>query len=345
MPGMLLSAPFASTESVAEGPAPWANALGIGIAVVILALCLWAIVWSFRRRAHDRRAASVDWTRPEDYTLHHTVRWRTDPSSFTPEPRHRALAVATMFSICGDDPWEDLRHHDVDAVRAQITEAWGVRTRPDLLSTVHWLLTQGHRVLYAEEVQSVRELDDLEAADVELGLSEAARSSEDAAEQLWRFRRARAGDREIHRVRFDAWDLVRCSMLCRAGATTGLLSDAEALDTMALVAAELRGCYASWAEMGEHFNRGRWFWHGVSGLEERQTDAHDHSRLESLLAPRTGPWSRVPWELDPPSPRVLLADAMIAEELVQPVPPDWIGTPTGVWFDSVVRERTGAGPL
>lgn len=309
----------------------------------ILAVLLGILVWAFvrtRRGPSPRRAAKgakpVDWTRPESYAEHHTVRWAGDPATFVPRPEHWPLAVAEVFGICSGAPWDRLRLPDTQAAREGIDEAWGIRSRPQLLSRLHWLLREGHRVDFEADVQHFAAMSDDEAR----ALRASART-EDEREAAWRLLQVRADSRGIRSTRFEAWDLVRAAMIARAGYSIGWLTEAETIDTLNLLSAELQRTYSSWQQLGEHFTRARWFWGGTSDAASRSSDAHDESRTQALLAAPTGPWSRVPWQQPVPDSRVLLADALVAEDLVDDVPLD---APTRLAriVDEVVAERLRA---
>lgn len=283
-----------------------------------VALAAWALVRRHRGGTGGRGENGVDWTLPESYADHHRVAWSDDPATFTPESRHWPLAVAAIFGICTGDPWDRLTFRDLDNPRDGLREAWGITSRPQLLSRLHWILREGHRVDFAGEVESWIAFGDDALDDLLAGAGRPP--SEDDREQLWRLRQVRTNARGIREVRFEAWDLVRAAMLTRAGLSLGWLSEPEAIDTLNLLSAELQRHYTGWEEMGEHFLRARWYWGGNSGLASLQEDAHDASRQAALLDPERGPWAQVPWRRPIPHSRGLLVDAMVAEDLTVQTP-------------------------
>ncbi|MBK0419373.1 DUF1266 domain-containing protein [Leucobacter sp. CSA1] len=129
-----------------------------------------------------------------------------------------------------------------------------------------------------------------------------------------------ANTRGIRDTRFEAWDLVRAAMLCRAGYSLGWLTEAEAVDTLNLVSAQLQRTYSGWEQLGEHFLRARRYWSSSSGPEARRGDAHDASRQSALVDPHGGPWSHMPWSQPIPDSRILLVDALISEDLLVQAP-------------------------
>ncbi|MEJ1087122.1 DUF1266 domain-containing protein [Microbacterium sp. Mu-80] len=309
----------------------------------VLILLIGVIVWALRRRRRGPRpsgaAGKVTWTRTEDYAEHHRVAWQADPGSFVTRPEHWPLAVTAVFGICGGEPWDRLALHNLDVARDGLEEAWGIRSRAQLLSRLHWLLREGHRVGFADEVADGEELDDAEARRVVAGA--AGTASSEVREHAWRLKQVRADARGIRSVVFVAWDLVRAAMLTRAGFSLGWLSEQEADDTLRLISAELQRSYDGWEEMGDHFLRARWFWGGNTSQTSRQNDAHDASRQAALLAPPRRPWSHVPWIMPIPDSRVLLVDAMLREGLIEQVP---VHSPTRLAevLDGVTSERLAA---
>lgn len=307
----------------------------------VLAGLLGAVVTAVRTR---RQQAATRKSAETALREHHRVRWQADPATFVARPEHWTLAVGAPFSLCQESPWDALRSTNPE-VGDILAEAWGVRSRAQLLSTLHWLLTEGHRVGMTAERAHWAAMDDATAAEAEAAQRPHAERSDDAAEVLWRFRRVRANDRGIRAVDFTAWDHVRFVMLARAGATLGYVSDAEAQDFLLMVADDLRAAYPSWKDLGGHFLVARWYWAAQGGAAEQENDRHDQSRQQALLGP-DGPWSHVPWDLATPASCMLFVDALVAEDLLEPLDDEDLATatPWSLRLDAVVRERAGLPP-
>lgn len=330
---MIAAAP--PTAPPDDGSNPWM------VAAIITAVVL-AGVWSCWRawRTAKRRVAAER----DALAEHHRVRWDTDPAALRPTSRHWSLSVAAIFGICTGDPWDRLRHSDTDLVRAGLAEAWGIHSRGQLLAQLHALLVAGHRFDFAHEQAFWAQATPEVAEQIATDLAGWTDESEEAAETLWRFKRVRENDRDIRSVDFLAWDLVRFTMLARAGYTAGYLSEAESLDTMAIVAPLLRDSYRSWEELGQHFLRGRWYWASTGGPQQQENDEHDASRQAALLDPATGPWPRVPWNLPVDDSRLLLLDALLREDLLTAENADDDRTPEARWFGSLIRDRLEREP-
>ncbi|MGG5752285.1 DUF1266 domain-containing protein [Zafaria sp. Z1313] len=320
---------------------PWLAVIVLGLvfALTALGIARWIVE---KARARNGRA---------DLDAHHTVHWDGDPSAYSPGspgPLDWPLAAGAVFSICQGSPWNRLRSTAVEQCRAGLVEAWGVRTRAELLATLHWLLTEGHRYPYGNQRDAWLALDPAAARAEEERLTGLAagpdgRGSPAGAEELWRFRRVRARSRGIDRADFTAWDLLRLVMLARSGATVGHLSDDEARDLLLMVAPELRAAYTGWTDLGGQFMLARWYWNGMGGEAGRASDVHDAHALTALQAPPAGPWARVPWEAPSPPSRLMLVDALLAEELITPLTASEAAD-AGPWelaLDAAVNERLG----
>lgn len=351
----------ALTPLLAITEEPLGERIGPFIFWAILALLIAVIAWAMLRRSKPaggngsarksgkagkpaKAAApqnqSKTWTRPEDYAEHHRVVWSEDPATFSPSELHWPLAVTAVFGICTGDPWDRLAFRDLENASSGLQEAWGIRSRAQLLSRLHWILREGHRVDFEFEIAQTDGLSDAEASN--FSQRAAADPNESAREQGWRVQQLRGNTRGIREVNFEAWDLVRAAMLTRAGYSLGWLSEAEAVDTLNLISTRLQQSYSSWQQLGEHFMTARWYWEGVTGLEAQQSDAHDVSRQSALLDPRRGPWAHVPWNRQLAPSRLLLADALVSEDLIDETELDTDGyaaTPLAALIDEAIAVR------
>lgn len=342
--------------AVVAAEEPLGERIGPFVFWPVLLILIGVIVWAMLRKSRggtprpsgrgsggsggSRKGAAVaeTWTRPEDYREHHRVAWSADPAAFAPSEIHWPLAAAALLGICSGDPWDRLAHANLDQARDGLQEAWGIRSRGQLLSRLHWLLREGHRLGFEEEIAWTV----LEEGAAGSGAPTRAPEDEADRERAWRMQQVRANARGIRDAKFEVWDLARAAMLCRAGYSLGWLSEAEAVDTLNLVSGRLQRGYSSWADLGEHFSLAGWYWGGNSSLESRQEDAHAASRQSALLDPQRGPWSHVPWSQPIPESRLLLVDALVDEELLVEVP-DGSPTPLARTIDERTAARLGEG--
>ncbi|MFV0434849.1 MAG: DUF1266 domain-containing protein [Leucobacter sp.] len=258
------------------------------------------------------------WTKPEDYREHHEVAWSGDPEHFSPSELDWPLAVSAVMGICSGDPWDELRFANLDSARTGLREAWQIRSREELLAQLHWLLREGHRVGFDDEIAEWRALDN--AAAERLHKQLASSKGDEAKERAWRMQQVLANTRGIRGVRFEAWDLARAAMLCRASYSLGWLIEDEAVDTLNLISAQLQRTYSGWEELGKHFTLAQWYWGGSSDLRSKQEDAHSVSRQAALLDPKRGPWAYVVWNRLIPESGLLLVEALVSEGIVTELP-------------------------
>lgn len=285
-----------------------------GIAIIIAIFVIIASVRIYRQTRAVKRTRASEEKALDD---HHRVRWSARKSTFGRRPVDWAMAVAAPFAICRGAKQDELAFPSAADERAMLSSAWGVADRASMIETLYTLLVDGHRTGYQFEVEYWTSLSPQEATEYEKVLRDTAGVTGPGAERLWRFRRVRANDRGIQQLDFLAWDMVRFAMLVRAGLTAGYLSGAEAEDLLLMPAAQLQSSYSSWEELGESFRLGRWYWNSQGGKGESETDAHDINRQKALMGANS-PWRAVTWRTAVPQSRLLLADALVDEGVLDP---------------------------
>ena len=238
----------------------------------------------------------------EKYAEHHHPHWSPNAARLGEDPVDWAMLIGAPFALCRGDFNDVLLFQDAGFERKILSEAWGVSDRASLLRSMFNLHASGHRTVYQHEIRSWSAMDQEQAQRQE-------QSMKHSPEALWRLRRVRANDRNINAVDFLAWDYIRFAMLARSGATAGYISQAEAIDFLLMIAQDIKAHYSSWAELGEHFHAGRWYWNSQGGEGEADLLAHDISRQHVLLGDN-GPWSFLAWNIDTPPSRLLFADAV-----------------------------------
>ena len=251
-----------------------------------------------------------------ELTEHHRPVRHSKPEEFTAGPHERLLAICAPYSLCRRDPWDHLTCSDLEGTRTMLSLDWGVRSRADLLSQVHWLITCGHRTGF--DAERARWVDTSLAEAERHDLRESAESSSDSAETLWRLERMLNNDRDIRNVDFSAWDLVRAGMLTRCGFALGWLTEDETWDTLAILDQGLRERYRSWTQVSESFRLARWYWSSTSGKDEHFNDLHDLNRSLVLLSP-DGPWGLIDWDVETPSPSFLILDDLLDAGMATPL--------------------------
>ena len=274
-------------------------------------------------RLHRDKASSAPHRGEEstwnELTEHHRPVRRSEPEEFTAGPHERLLAICAPYSLCRRDPWDRLICSDLEGTRTTLSLDWGVCSRTDLLSRVHWLIVSGHRAGF--DAERARWVSTSLAEAERHELREAAESSSDTAETLWRLERMLDNDRDIRNVDFSAWDLVRAAMLTRCGFALGWLTEDETWDTLAILDRGLREGYQSWTQVSESFRLARWYWNSKSGTDEHFNDLHDLNRSLVLLSP-DGPWGVVDWDVETPEPSFLILDDLLDAGVAVPLGTD-----------------------
>ena len=216
---------------------------------VICAAELYRPIRQKLRQRRDEVASSLHegeestWT---ELTEHHRPIRGSEPGAFSCGAYERLVAIYAPYSLCHHEPWDRLACSDTEGKREMLARDWGVRSRLDLLSQIFQLIMFGHRGDFNDERARWTNTSLAEAERYEL--QGAAGSSQDAAETLWRLERMRNNDRGIQNVDFTAWDMVRAAMLTRYGVALGWITEAEALDTLALLDRALRERFQNWTE-------------------------------------------------------------------------------------------------
>ena len=171
-------------------------------------------------------------------------------------------------------------------VREILDDAWGVKTREDLISTLDWLFKEGqtedYRMYYeAESVEDVL-LEDMEPEEE---------------------RAARAEYRVVSKMRdvtnmntMLAWDLGRGVMLARLGYFAGMLTRRETEQMLSDIAVGLTGIFSSWREYAAAYLFGAMYW---SYPDSSKADTSElfidlYHMVKELLA-ENGEWRRNPW--------------------------------------------------
>ena len=177
----------------------------------------------------------------------------------------------------------------IQRTRELLSEWWGVRSRADLLGTLQWLGTSGHR---ADFERLGAALDRLPPQQVDragaLGLP-AELGHQVAVVQ--RHHKALGGKSIL------GWDLSRYVALCRWGYAADFLTEEEAWRCIMPAARALQSHFTSWRDLGENYLIGREFW---SRSETRQSGDLYRAAYQTLISYPGSPWNRNPWGLKLP---------------------------------------------
>ncbi|MBW3085814.1 hypothetical protein KEM60_02025 [Austwickia sp. TVS 96-490-7B] len=280
---------------------------------------------------------------PVDHARLCGVLWGQDPGQFVPQPQDWWQAVPAIYSVFNGEIWHGMDQDPaLVAPRSQmLAVAWRVTSRATMLSAVSDLLSQGHRGAFSREQADWSAMDPLEAARFE---AELLTYGENSREELWRLRRMRADDERARSIDFTAWDMVRLSMLARAGFGVGYLSWPEAQDVQILAAHEIRRRFVGWADLYDHFLRGRWYWQSAGGAAGYADLDRWRWWAQVCCAPEVGPLALIPWQLELPQASGALVAALVQEDLIGPLTPAELALGVTSWradIEGTIRQWWG----
>lgn len=262
--------------------------------------------------------------------------YRTNNPSRKYEPRAHdwGFAAGALYKLGHGSEWNSFEYPKPEGLTNTLRTSWGINRRNDLLSSVYWLLTDGHRRDFQRDVAFAAGLDPQAYADFDAGLTERGASSE----LRWQLRQARINAYGVRGIDFAAWDLVRLIMLCTAGTYSGYITHDECLDAMALVQGELQARYPDWQSLGRDFAVARWFWSG--GEDPLLVDT---LAIINVLLSDGRPWQLVPYDMPQPPRDGAIVRALAESGVVVPLTEDERETADG-WklrIDDMIRSNGG----
>ena len=154
--------------------------------------------------------------------------------------------------------------------QAMLDSSWGVTDRESADETLDWILTEGHRVGFADEGKFYTEQEVLEGLSkeemVQLLEEELEYSEEDAQYIAMVYEMyTEYGDSAI-----DAWDYCRALSLMSFYYMAGYYTKEEALDKSLEIAQILQPMYDSWDELVDGYLRGYEYWAEEDSAERRE---------------------------------------------------------------------------
>ena len=214
-----------------------------------------------------------------------------DARALTPEQKSWALATSAILFERNRESHELLAgaprtDGHIQRTRELLSDWWGVRTRADLLGTLQWLGTSGHRADFERLAAAVDRLPSQPVGapglPAELGHQMAV---------VQRHHKA-LGARSIL-----GWDLSRYVALCRWGYAADFLTEEEAWRCIMPAARALQSHFTSWSDLGENYLIGREFW---SLSQTRQSGDLYRVTYKLLVTYPGSPWMRIPWNVKLP---------------------------------------------
>lgn len=173
----------------------------------------------------------------------------------------------------------------MDSMRHVLKRDWGIASKSKLLSTLNWLLTDGHGVDFLKERYYISTLSE-EAKNAYIESLNKG-SSEYVQSQL-----VKVYDKSLPQAGVSAWDYGRYVFLCRCAAATDLISEKEAWELMLKAAKLAQKAYSSWREYALAYIAGRQTW-----LTNISSDSAEDQleRIKTLIIDPNSPWKVLDW--------------------------------------------------
>lgn len=251
---------------------------------------------AFTAYCHNKLPADTSFNKPNpvERVKYPPVIGERFPEDRTPSARQKQWALATGAILTEINN----RSHDIlgyaDGLDPEIDKqtlkaAWRVNSREDLLNTLGWLESGGHRCEYdalAENITrlSPQEIESLRKHACELGGTFSNRIDTVLSTM-----------RRLSENGIAGWDYSRYISLCNWAYSAGYIDEHEAWSLIMPVARLLQKSFPSWAQLSESFVEGRRFWSQNKSLGN---DPALRKAIRFLRQDSVSPWSLLPWQLN-----------------------------------------------
>jgi hypothetical protein len=200
----------------------------------------------------------------------------------------RAMACGAYYPVMNDGKTNvlgaySLSCENITATRKKLSEQWSLYGRFELLTSIEWLLNDGHNAGFNAQAKHLYSLE---------GPSRQVYINRQSERDQARCRIILNLSAEKRKQGIKAWDSIRSTNLARSGYEVQYLSPFEACTLAISIAADLQKTFGSWEECGENFVLGRWYWNGSEGEKKVAENI-----VRKLLADPDGPWKKYPWDM------------------------------------------------
>lgn len=182
-------------------------------------------------------------------------------------------------------------------LRGGLADWWDIVDRESAMSTLNWLLNEGHSKQVDYILDVIRQLPWYQCREY---LLEQAENEEEAAELIGKYYAVKKMKRFLLQkdifeeeelpASIAAWDYVRAISVGRWCRECGYITDDELWNIMGLVQNAAKEMFASWTEYGISFAFGRGVWRG-----EEDDCATGLEITESLIHDPESPWVKYQW--------------------------------------------------
>ena len=178
-------------------------------------------------------------------------------------------------------------------VQELLDEWWDVTDRATADETLEWILSEGHRKDFADEMVELKDSGILDLTREDLDAALADYDENDRAYILDMVDAYNANPE--HPI--DAWDYSRAMQLLGYYYIADYYTEQETLDKSLEVAKTLQGLYPSWDDMVQSYLDGYQYWNGDNPDDEESGSAQRRKIYEDLKASENNPYT-LDWNLE-----------------------------------------------
>lgn len=183
--------------------------------------------------------------------------------------------------------------------RDMLSQWWDVDSKEELMETIEWLVTEGHRIQYDIIWQAMNAVSIKESkAFLREHVATNQMEEETALERLRNMRDALELFQENQLIAADTqpemliWDFARIINLSRGGFDAGYITREEALNIIMRCVQPIKKMYSSWKQLSVSYQFARCVWNGIEpeGFNDMMKG------MEVLLTDPQSPWVTMKWD-------------------------------------------------
>jgi hypothetical protein len=175
----------------------------------------------------------------------------------------------------------------VQSHKDSLKEWWGIESKADLLESLNWLESGGHRELFERLGWQIHNRSFLS-----FFLTYLTTTNKETRNKL---RMAYQYYDVVGKKSLIGWDLERAIYLCRVGYECGYISEDEAWEHIMNYARYLQQTFDSWEDLGRNYIIGRNFWSYEETL--KSGEGIDDAFMVLIEMP-SSPWNTLPWNMN-----------------------------------------------
>lgn len=219
----------------------------------------------------------------ETEPLPDTIKWFNTTYAILTTANHGSLdLIGGLNKVSGSEK----------LVKEMLSEWWDVTDRDSADETIEWLLDEGHRIDFAEDVAYLQEIagPELGGSDTESLIQEFNPEDQPYVRCIIEAYQA-YGDHAI-----DAWDYCRAMQLLGQYYVAGYYTKEETLDKSLEVAVLLQNTYDSWDDLAQSYLYGYQYW-SEDDVNEEGSDSYERKAIyEKLKSSSKNPYT-IDWNL------------------------------------------------